>query len=489
MREPGLRRQTIARGFGRKGEPRRVLGDVELGRRPRSRGSDRGNGIAVSPPASASARWRGCSHRLRRRCRVRRRRRSPTPTAPRPVRSPSRRSRSAPALASAWLPPTRSRPLRPRRSARASSSVRRCRKATARPHARAQRRSRGRGRRGRRARRRRGAARLDPLRNRPQPRPRPPRQSERAASDREPRLPRLDRPPAHRRARRERLRPHPHRHLDRRDAAPDPGPSRLQPLPLGARRRRAQPRRPGLYPRAHHADRHRRPQFLRPLRHHPRASPRGDRGNRDRPPALCRARAGPGPRPPADAMDRRRRAAMVRGVGRRPLDRRADPAGARADDLGLRLPHPSDPRLSPVPPRARRRRPPRHADRRDHRRPGRPRRLGRRLRQYRRAPPCRRAFDALRPYEPDRGLRRPARPPGPGDRLCRLDRPLDRPPSPLRNVPQRPAGRPALGPLRQPFAVLEGSELAGFRSRLRTFLALPVGSPASPGAAAVRNAP
>ena len=35
-----------------------------------------------------------------------------------------------------------------------------------------------------------------------------------------------------------------------------------------------------------------------------------------------------------------------------------------------------------------------------------------------------------------------ARPPGPGDRLCRLDRPLDRPASPLRALPQRRAINP-----------------------------------------------
>ena len=42
------------------------------------------------------------------------------------------------------------------------------------------------------------------------------------------------------------------------------------------------------------------------------------------------------------------------------------------------------------------------------------------------------------------------RPPGPGDRLCRLDRPLDRPAPPLRDLPQRRDDQPALGQLRQP---------------------------------------
>ena len=39
-----------------------------------------------------------------------------------------------------------------------------------------------------------------------------------------------------------------------------------------------------------------------------------------------------------------------------------------------------------------------------------------------------------------------ARPSGPGDRLCRLDRPVDRPARPLRDPRQRPAGRPAAHP-------------------------------------------
>lgn len=38
-------------------------------------------------------------------------------------------------------------------------------------------------------------------------------------------------------------------------------------------------------------------------------------------------------------------------------------------------------------------------------------------------------------------------------------------------------------------SLLSGADLEGFRSRLRTFLALPVGTPASPAAAPVRNAP
>jgi murein DD-endopeptidase MepM/ murein hydrolase activator NlpD len=36
---------------------------------------------------------------------------------------------------------------------------------------------------------------------------------------------------------------------------------------------------------------------------------------------------------------------------------------------------------------------------------------------------------------------------------------------------------------------LEGSELAGFRGRLRTLLAIPVGAPAQPGAPPIRHAP
>jgi murein DD-endopeptidase MepM/ murein hydrolase activator NlpD len=36
---------------------------------------------------------------------------------------------------------------------------------------------------------------------------------------------------------------------------------------------------------------------------------------------------------------------------------------------------------------------------------------------------------------------------------------------------------------------LEGSDLAGFRGRLRTLLATPVGAPAQPGAPPIRHAP
>ena len=70
-----------------------------------------------------------------------------------------------------------------------------------------------------------------------------------------------------------------------------PGPGRRQPLPLGARRRRAGAGGRGLYPRAQHpgpgAVGHR---FRRPLRHHHRASPRRHRRGRDRAAALCRPR-------------------------------------------------------------------------------------------------------------------------------------------------------------------------------------------------------
>ena len=60
-------------------------------------------------------------------------------------------------------------------------------------------------------------------------------------------------------------------------------------------------------------------------------------------------------------------------------------------------------------------------------------------------PPRQRLRDRLRPHDRVRPLdaARRARAPGPGDRLCRLDRPLDRPARALRDPGERPLRRSA----------------------------------------------
>ena len=67
----------------------------------------------------------------------------------------------------------------------------------------------------------------------------------------------------------------------------------------------------------------------------------------------------------------------------------------------------------------------------------------RRLRQFRQAGACRRPGHRLRPYEPHRGARGHASTDGASDRLCRLDRPVDRPAPPLGGVAQRREHQPA----------------------------------------------
>ena len=88
--------------------------------------------------------------------------------------------------------------------------------------------------------------------------------------------------------------------------------------------------------------------------------------------------------------------------------------------------------------------PERHADlclRQRHRRES---RLGIRLRQIHPHPPHQWLRDRLRPYDRlcARHRRRHARATGPGHRLCRLDRPLDRLAPALRDPGQRPLRRP-----------------------------------------------
>ena len=112
--------------------------------------------------------------------------------------------------------------------------------------------------------------------------------------------------------------------------------------------------------------------------------------------------------------------------------------------LRLRQPPPSDPRLRQDAHRRRLGHRLRHADFRFRQRRGRSRRLGRRLRQICQAETQQRLRDRLRPHV---GLRqghrgRQAGSPGPGDRLRRLDRTIDRRPRPLRNPGQRPLRRP-----------------------------------------------
>ena len=127
----------------------------------------------------------------------------------------------------------------------------------------------------------------------------------------------------------------------------------------------------------------------------------------------------------------------------------------RDDALWLRLAAPPDPRLLAHAYRRRLGHRLRHADLRLRQRRDRKHRLGRRLRQVYQHQASERLRDGLRPHV---GLRqghggRQARAPGPGDRLCRLDRPLDRRARALRNQGQRPLRRSvARAPAARPLA-------------------------------------
>ncbi len=80
-------------------------------------------------------------------------------------------------------------------------------------------------------------------------------------------------------------------------------------------------------------------------------------------------------------------------------------------------------------------------------------RAPRRTRQLRQALAWRRAWHRLCSYEPHCGPLRPARAPRSGDRLCRFDRPFDRPAPALRNVSQWQDGESIERPIRQPRTV------------------------------------
>jgi hypothetical protein len=77
---------------------------------------------------------------------------------------------------------------------------------------------------------------------------------------------------------------------------------------------------------------------------------------------------------------------------------------------------------------------------------------------------------------------------GPGDRLCRLDRPLDRPAPPLRALPQRRADQPGVGEVRDALAA-ERRDLAAFRAGSRGLLALPRARPMAVRASAAAPKP
>jgi hypothetical protein len=108
----------------------------------------------------------------------------------------------------------------------------------------------------------------------------------------------------------------------------------------------------------------------------------------------------------------------------------------------LRLAHPPDPRHQDLPHRHRHRRPLRHADQGGRQRQGDHGLLVRRLRQLQHRRPRRRPLDPLRAPELDDRLVRPGRLARPGDRVRRLDGPLDGPASALRDAGQWAAGRP-----------------------------------------------
>ena len=120
-------------------------------------------------------------------------------------------------------------------------------------------------------------------------------------------------------------------------------------------------------------------------------------------------------------------------------------AGQRHVHLAVRLP------LGPAPRRHRHRRSGGHAAARRRRRHRRDRRLDRRLRQLHLHQPRRRRLHVLRPPVADRGLGRPERQPGPGHRLLRQHRQLDRPAPPLRGPDRGQSGRPDGVPLAAPY--------------------------------------
>ena len=117
-------------------------------------------------------------------------------------------------------------------------------------------------------------------------------------------------------------------------------------------------------------------------------------------------------------------------------------AGAGRDHLGLRHAPPSDPRLCADARGHRFRRRLRLADLRGQPTAWSHSPAATAARQLRQAQPRRRARHRLWPYEPDRGAPGAARPARAGDRLCRLDRPVDRAAPALRSLSQRPHGEP-----------------------------------------------
>ena len=191
--------------------------------------------------------------------------------------------------------------------------------------------------------------------------------------------------------------------------------------------------------------RHRR---RRPVRHDRRPSPRRHRRDRDRRAALCRPHQWQ--RRYRSCCNGRRTAARngsrPSGVGET-ARRHARCRSPAAHDLQLRHAPPPDPRLFA------------HA-------PGHRLRRAAMARRSSRRPTASSSFAGwhgghgnyvkldhgggsghrLCAYEPHRG-RSPAqqRPARPGDRLCRLDRPLDRPAPPLRGLSQRRGDQPAIG--------------------------------------------
>ena len=137
---------------------------------------------------------------------------------------------------------------------------------------------------------------------------------------------------------------------------------------------------------------------------------------------------------------------MVRGLRRRPAERHAAAAGAGPGHLQFRHALPPDPRLFAhaqghgFPRRLR------HADPRRHRRPRDRAPAGPAATASR----CGSAMPAASPPAISHMSRIAAQPgqpraAGPGDRLCRLDRPVDRAAPPLRDVPQRRDDQSALG--------------------------------------------
>ena len=144
------------------------------------------------------------------------------------------------------------------------------------------------------------------------------------------------------------------------------------------------------------------------------------------------------------SLARRRRGRLLR----RDRQEREEVPGAQAGRrrhhaLRLRFPPPSDPRLFQDAHRRRLVGTLRHADLRLGQRHGGARRLGRRLRQIRAREAQQRLRDRLRPHVGIRARHRAgqARAPGTGDRLRRLDRPLDRRACALRDRGQRPLRR------------------------------------------------